>query len=239
MASSIFYCGIARGTVILSEHSSPSTSSDPSSVAAQVFPKITPGSKLTYVHGSNLIHYISSPATPTLPSGVTYLCIATEDVGRRVPFALLADIKARFTAEFGEEEVGAAEVYGMASFNGTLRERILWAEDGAPGAGNVGGPGNSDRAKQVKAEIDQVKDVMVQNIERVLERGERIDLLVNKTDQLNNQAFQFRKRSTALRRRMWWKSTRMLGLLIGTIVFLMYLAVGAACGLPGWQQCRR
>jgi vesicle-associated membrane protein 7 len=40
---------------------------------------------------------------------------------------------------------------------------------------------------------------MVQNSERVLERGERIDLLVNKTDHMNQTAFAFRQRSTALR----------------------------------------
>jgi vesicle-associated membrane protein 7 len=73
----------------------------------------------------------------------------------------------------------------------------------------------------VHGEVEQVKDVMVTNIgnysllfvnviyisifsndfivERVLARGERIELLVNKTDNLNQQAFAFRKRSTALR----------------------------------------
>jgi vesicle-associated membrane protein 7 len=36
-------------------------------------------------------------------------------------------------------------------------------------------------------------------IERVLERGERIELLVDKTDSLNQQAFAFKKRSTQLK----------------------------------------
>lgn len=36
-------------------------------------------------------------------------------------------------------------------------------------------------------------------LERVLERGERIELLVDKTDNLNQQAFAFKKRSTALK----------------------------------------
>jgi len=38
-----------------------------------------------------------------------------------------------------------------------------------------------------------VKDVMIENIDRVLERGERIELLVDKTDRLNQQAFKFEK----------------------------------------------
>jgi hypothetical protein len=46
---------------------------------------------------------------------------------------------------------------------------------------------------------DSVKNVMVQNIEKVLERGERIDILVDKTDTLNQASFAFKKRSTELR----------------------------------------
>ena len=36
-------------------------------------------------------------------------------------------------------------------------------------------------------QVNEVKDVMVENIEKVLERGERIELLVDKTDVLRNQ----------------------------------------------------
>ncbi len=45
----------------------------------------------------------------------------------------------------------------------------------------------------MQAQIDSVKDVMIENIDRVLERGERIELLVDKTDRLNQQAFKFEK----------------------------------------------
>ena len=34
---------------------------------------------------------------------------------------------------------------------------------------------------------------MISNIDRVLERGEKIELLVDKTDKLNHQAFKFEK----------------------------------------------
>jgi hypothetical protein len=44
-----------------------------------------------------------------------------------------------------------------------------------------------------------VDDLTLVFIERVLERGERIELLVDKTDNLNQQAFAFKKRSTQLK----------------------------------------
>eukprot|EP01034_Spumella_vulgaris_P032358 gene32358-39948_t len=51
----------------------------------------------------------------------------------------------------------------------------------------------ADNISRVQAQIDTVKDVMIENIDRVLERGEKIELLVDKTDRLNQQAYKFEK----------------------------------------------
>lgn len=49
-------------------------------------------------------------------------------------------------------------------------------------------PGQFDKVAEVQRKVDDVKNVMVQNIEQVLARGERIEDLVDKTDQLRFQA---------------------------------------------------
>ena len=67
-----------------------------------------------------------------------------------------------------------------------------WADGGAKNTG-------THKRKEVHEEMNAMKDVIVQNIERVLKSRERIDLLVNKTDHMNQTAFAFRQRSTALR----------------------------------------
>jgi len=74
-------------------------------------------------------------------------------------------------------------------------------------------------------------------LEKVLERGERMDLLVDKTDNLNQQAFQFKKKSTQLKRAMWWKNTKLMIILVVVCIVILYLIIGFACGLPGWQNC--
>jgi vesicle-associated membrane protein 7 len=78
---------------------------------------------------------------------------------------------------------------------------------------------------------------MSQNIESLLERGERIDLLVDKTDRLGGNAHDFRVRSRNLRRQMWFKNVKLMALLILVIIFLVYLFVGFGCGLPSWSKC--
>jgi hypothetical protein len=58
----------------------------------------------------------------------------------------------------------------------------------------------------------------VDNIERVLSRGERIELLVDKTGAMSGQARAFRKRSQTLRRRMWWRNTKLIALTVFVVV---------------------
>ena len=72
----------------------------------------------------------------------------------------------------------------------------------------------SDQLARAQNELNQVKDIMVQNVEQILSRGERIDLLVDKTDVMAGQATAFRRGARTVRRQMWWKNKKMMGLSI-------------------------
>jgi vesicle-associated membrane protein 7 len=50
---------------------------------------------------------------------------------------------------------------------------------------------------------------MVENIDKVLERGEKIELLVDKTDALQGDAFRFKKQSRRLKQAMWLKNAKL------------------------------
>lgn len=69
-----------------------------------------------------------------------------------------------------------------------------------------------DEVTRAQTELNHVKDIMVQNVEQILSRGERIELLVDKTDVMAGQATAFRRGARSVRRQMWWKNTKMLAL---------------------------
>ena len=81
----------------------------------------------------------------------------------------------------------------------------------------------SDELQRAQAELAQVKDIMVQNVEQILSRGERIELLVDKTDNMANQATAFRRGARTVRRSMWWKNKKVVGLSI--VVVLVRLSI--------------
>lgn len=72
---------------------------------------------------------------------------------------------------------------------------------------------------------------MVKNVEQILSRGERMDLLVDKTDNLSTQARAFRKRSAAVRRSQWWKNQKLMAVSGLSVILLIYIFVASACGL--------
>jgi hypothetical protein len=65
---------------------------------------------------------------------------------------------------------------------------------------------------------------MVQNIDSILQRGERLDLLVDKTDTLAGQAYAFRRGARNVRRQQWWKNVR---------IMMLTGVVGVVSTLPG------
>jgi len=232
----LLYACVAYKMTILTEHTS-SASSNASSLASLILPKInhTTPQKLTYTHGQNYIHYIASAPSeyPSSPSagGLTFLTVAQESLGRRIPFGFLVEIKKQFLGQYAAEttDFAALPAYGCAAFNGTLK--TLMVSHGTTEAGQ------NDAIRNVQREMDGVREIMTENIERVLERGERIDLLVDKTDRLGGTARDFRVRSRGLRRRMWWKNVKLMVLLVVVVIFLVYLLVGFGCGLPAWGRC--
>jgi len=233
----LLYSCIAHNTTILAEHTA-SASSQTSSLASLVLPKVTHATaqKLTYTHNNNFIHYIADssseyPISSSSAGGLTYLVVADSSLGRRIPFGFLVEIKKRFLAQFPPESTDFASLpnYGCGSFNSDLKG--LMVEYGTTKAGK------EDAISNVQGEIDNVRGIMSQNIETLLERGERIDLLVDKTDRLGGSAHDFRVRSRTLRRNMWWKNVKLMALLIVVVIFLIYLFVGFGCGLPGWSKC--
>jgi len=79
---------------------------------------------------------------------------------------------------------------------------------------------------------------MVDNIEKNLDRGDRISLLVDKTSTMQDSAFHFRKQSKRLRRALWMKNAKLLAVLTVAIVVLLYLLISAFCGGLSLPSCR-
>ncbi|KAJ3231820.1 hypothetical protein HDU81_003512 [Chytriomyces hyalinus] len=71
-------------------------------------------------------------------------------------------------------------------------------------------------------------NVMTDNIAKVVQRGENLEHLQNKTEDLQQSAMQFKKGASAVRKEMWWKDMKMkmiLGGVLGVVVLIIILSV--------------
>ena len=83
--------------------------------------------------------------------------------------------------------------------------------------------GGSNKTGAVQEQVDEVIGIMHKNIEKVVERGEKLDSLQTKTDDLQQGALQFKRGATKVRKQMWWKDFK-LKMIIGA-VFLVIIAI--------------
>ncbi|CBX93923.1 similar to vesicle-associated membrane protein [Plenodomus lingam JN3] len=238
-ATPLLYACIAHNTTVLAEHTA-SASSNASSLISLVLPRLShsTSSHKTIDQSKFFIHCLVKspadfPASQSSAGGLTFLVIAERDLGQRIPFGFLTNLEKKFFAEFDAAETNFADLppYGCASFNAALRK--MMQEQGGTQAGQ------QDALRTAQREIEGVREIMTENIERVLERGEHMSVLVDKTGRLGENARDFRVRSRTLKRRMWWKNVKLMVLLTLVVIFLIYLFVGFGCGLPAWGRCLR
>ncbi|XP_030062554.1 vesicle-associated membrane protein 4 [Microcaecilia unicolor] len=89
------------------------------------------------------------------------------------------------------------------------------------------GPKN-DKIRQVQSQVDEVIDVMQENITKVIERGERLDELQDKSECLSDNATAFSSRAKHLRRQMWWRECKMkavVALVVGIILLVIIIPI--------------
>lgn len=78
---------------------------------------------------------------------------------------------------------------------------------------------------------------MRENINKVSQRGERLDSLQDKTDNLAVSAQGFRRGANRVRKQMWWKDMKMrVCLVICVIVLLLVIIVPGKFSFLEWSR---
>jgi len=93
------------------------------------------------------------------------------------------------------------------------------------GQNNAGGQASNNRTAALQAEIDSTVGIMRDNINKVSERGERLDSLQDKTDNLAVSAQGFRRGANRVRKQMWWKDMKMRMCIIAAVIILLLVVI--------------
>lgn len=211
----ILYSVVARGTTVLAKYAS--CAGNFTEVTEQILMKIPQeNSKLTYSHGSYLFHYITEDR-------IVYLCITDDDFERSKAFLFLNEIKRRFHSQYGVRAQTALPYAMNSDFSRTMASQMRSVSEERP-----------DQVAKVQNQVDELKSIMVKNIDQLAERGERLELLVDKTEDLNASSVTFKKTSRNLARSLWWKNVKIMVIIGVVLILVIYFIISAACGGLDW-----
>ncbi|KAL3353375.1 hypothetical protein AABB24_018218 [Solanum stoloniferum] len=231
----LIYSFVARGTVVLAEHTP--YSGNFSTIAVQCLQKLpSNSSKYTYSCDGHTFNFL-------LDSGFVFLVVADEPTGRSVPFVFLERVKDDFKKRYGSSIKNDGDPHPLADdneedddlfgdrfsiaynldreFGPKLKEHMEYC---------MNHPDEMSKLSKLKAQITEVKGIMMDNIEKVLDRGEKIELLVDKTENLQFQADSFQRQGRQLRRKMWFQNLQMKLMVGGAIVIFIIIIWLFACG---------
>ena len=95
----------------------------------------------------------------------------------------------------------------------------------------------NDQIQNIKNQINDVKTMMIENIDQIIERGENIDTIVDSTGELSHLATGFRSNATRLQRRLWWKNIKM-GITIFLIFLILIFIILMIICHPNFSKCK-
>ncbi|XP_035292381.1 vesicle-associated membrane protein 8-like [Cricetulus griseus] len=86
------------------------------------------------------------------------------------------------------------------------------------------GGARNDRVRNLQSEVEGVKNIMTQNVERILAQGENLDHPRNKTEDLDATSEHFKITSQKVAQKFWWKNVKMI-VIICVIVFVIIILI--------------
>merc|ERR1711971_668028 len=207
----LLYTVVARKNVVLARHAM--TVGNFAEVTELVLSKIdeTKNKKMSYSSDSYMYHYVYAENKSNTQ-------FAGRSASTSVPLALNNELAPIFAAE-------------MKKFN------LIEDQNKLMPVGEGEEAGTSDKVQMVRNEVDRVKDIMVANVETLMDRGERLELLVDKTENLSQHSVSFRRAGRQIRRQYWWENTKMKIAVAFGIIIAIYIIVSISCGGLDWKKC--
>ncbi|KAL7800025.1 synaptobrevin domain-containing protein [Trichoderma ceciliae] len=85
---------------------------------------------------------------------------------------------------------------------------------------------DASKTGNLQRQIDETVKVMHENMNKVAQRGQNLDALQDKTNNLAESAQDFRRGANRVRKAMWWKDMKMrVCIVIGIILLLVVIIV--------------
>uniref|UniRef100_A0A6B2LEJ2 V-SNARE coiled-coil homology domain-containing protein n=1 Tax=Arcella intermedia TaxID=1963864 RepID=A0A6B2LEJ2_9EUKA len=162
--------------------------------------------------------------------GLTTICLTTPNFPKRIPFTFLAEVLVTFLNSNLQmtNPWQTATTLSYTTFVPQLARLTKFHSD----------PTKTDKITILKEQIKVAQDHQRDTIELLLERGEHIDVLENKTDTLAKESVSFRVKAKQMKTRLWFKNVKLIVILVIVALVAVFFLVWFGCGVPDFKNCK-
>lgn len=183
-------------------------------IANLVLPKVVPnkGNRITKVSQHLIdgfeVYYTTSDDYAS--DSIVLVCFTRADIPKIIPIRVLSDLKLHDTESETDTKLEANINRILDRFNEDLMQYK-----------NETMHSDTDSAELTENELRNIIQIMNDNIDKFLERQERVSLLVDKTGQLNTHSHNFKKKARKIKDKMWWQRMKNTTVLIFATILMI------------------
>ena len=168
--------------------------------------------KVLYQISNYLAHVLSE-------DDVTFLVLSDSTFSRKKAFACLMEIKREFNDKFTAIQIRQAISFGLQrQFGDFLKEKMIYFSE------------TEDNLDKLINKVDITKNIMIENVEKIFERGEKIEILVTKSKDMRHQSSNLKMRAEQLKNKKKCEKTRTKLVLAIVLLALIYFILVITCG---------
>ncbi|XP_007495866.1 uncharacterized protein LOC103104909 isoform X2 [Monodelphis domestica] len=203
----ITYSCIANGRVILAELALTGGSYQEAASSVLKLVLLKAEKKTTARIGSYVYHTL-------LIDGITYLCATDNPLDNTLPSAFLEEV----SKTYSENPLLFQEPFPLSNAVIADFQHVL---------GNCMMKYNQYQSEfkisALKSQVSDVKNSMTQNIDKMLRKEEKLNVLIDKTDNLQIATKSFQKTTTKMSKKMWWRNYKIIIIIFSILIIIIII----------------
>ena len=135
-----------------------------------------------------------------------------ENIETDVAFSYLADIKKKFLLTFSMQQIQNSYSYQLKSFSDDIKKFT-----------NSYTQNPVSKITTLKNNISQTSEVLHENIEKLIKRNEKLDIIAQKSSSLMDSSDTFYRNIHKIKMRQKYKKLKYLAMIVLLVVFIGFL----------------
>lgn len=142
----------------------------------------------------------------------------------------MADVRKRLFEVYNTYELDNAKAFGLKTFGPELKEKMNYYNKNPILA--------NDKTEALLKDLNGLKDVMVENLSKLLERDGKIEIIASKAEQLSTTSTTYRKNANKARIKM--RNRRIFMIAMGVVIagLIAFFIAAMVCGGFSFSSCR-